>query len=302
MSQAEGLAKTYSFKVETYNGIAIVRETTTGYINASRMCSDNGKKWRSYKQTNQWKDIEKVAEKYIKIDGVSGPSKIGRTQFDVINAENDYKGTYLHPKLIHFVAEYVSVDYAFQVQELMDSINEQVHHQLEEQQLEDKPENSHKLFLSTCETIIDLNMSNHANKQAQESFETIFSYGVRDLPKTNTKSFYEYNDALNKLIANQYLLRENSDTVAIYHVINSSTVAEIKKLIKNKHQTAKRTNRLLFLLNSYYTSELELVKSKFKNETEPNADEYNHSLIDELNNRFMTEFKFNPDKHELSNS
>ena len=46
----------YNFKTETYNGIAIVRETTTGYINASKMCSDNHKTWRKFKVSRNWKD------------------------------------------------------------------------------------------------------------------------------------------------------------------------------------------------------------------------------------------------------
>lgn len=44
------------FKLETYNGISIVREINSGYVNASRMCSDNGKKWRNFTTTKYWKN------------------------------------------------------------------------------------------------------------------------------------------------------------------------------------------------------------------------------------------------------
>ena len=179
----------YEFKVETYNGISIVRETTTNYINASKMCSDNGKKWRSYKQTNQWKEIEKHALKYIKFDDVGGPSNLGRTQFDIINADNNYKGTYIHPKLIHFVAEYVSIEYAFKVAELMDSVNNRVHQQLQQLQLPDTPTNAKPIFEQTINNNIRF-VSEDENKQC---------WGVRETDK------FDYLDSWDKsYIRDQY--------------------------------------------------------------------------------------------------
>ena len=68
----------------------------------------------------------------------------------------EFQGEYVHPKLIHFVAEWISADYAFKVAELMDSINENIHEQIKRENIEDKPENTKQLFLSSVATICDI--------------------------------------------------------------------------------------------------------------------------------------------------
>lgn len=150
MIEAKGSEKSYTFKPETFNGITIIRETNTGYVNVSKMCADNGKKWRQYRQCKQWKEIEKNACKHVQMSGESARLNLGGPlnglSFDVINCGNEFRGTYLHPKLVHFVAEYVSIEYAFKVSELMDSINTAVHEELEQKQLPDTPENAKPVF------------------------------------------------------------------------------------------------------------------------------------------------------------
>lgn len=143
----------WNFEKKTYNGIEIIVETNSGYVNASQMCSSNGKLWRQYKTTNQWKEIVEIYDEFIKpneiskeIQGVAFPTP----QFD-IKITRDFQGTYVHPKLVHFVAEYVSKRYAFKVAELMDSINDQVHQQLQQKQLPDTPTNAQPIFEQTIE-------------------------------------------------------------------------------------------------------------------------------------------------------
>lgn len=146
----------WNFEKKTYNGIEIIVETNTGYVNASQMCSANGKTWRQYKTTNQWKEIVQIFAEFIKpneickkIQGVDFPTP----QFD-IKITRDFQGTYIHPKLVHFVAEYVSKQYAFKVSELMDSINKAVHEELEQKQLPDTPENAKPVFDRKVDEIV----------------------------------------------------------------------------------------------------------------------------------------------------
>ena len=40
---------------------------------------------------------------------------------------NELRGTYVHPELIHFIAEWVSLEYAFKVAKIMNMINERQH-------------------------------------------------------------------------------------------------------------------------------------------------------------------------------
>ena len=188
----------YKFKSETYNGISIIRETTTGYVNASQMCSDNNKRWRAFKQTQRWNDILNLFEKYILKTGVSEDDRKMTPSFEAKKGvKPEFQGEYVHPKLVHYIAEYISIDYSYQVQELMDSIDTSIHKQLEEQQLEDNHENSHKLFLSTCETIISL--IDDANKRGQQAFEQQYTYGIRDVDE-NANETIIINNAVHDLL------------------------------------------------------------------------------------------------------
>ena len=108
-----------NFETKTYNSVSIIRNTEDGYVNASQMCSSNNKKWRNYKNTQQWKACIE-AFRTLTDEGVQkwAPS------YYLENVAPKYQGEYIHPKLVHFVAEYCSVEYAFKVAHIMDKINE----------------------------------------------------------------------------------------------------------------------------------------------------------------------------------
>ena len=55
---------------------------------------------------------------------------------------NDYKGTYVHPKLINYIAIWASPNYDIYVGDIMDQINDKVREELNKQQLPDTVENS----------------------------------------------------------------------------------------------------------------------------------------------------------------
>ena len=48
-----------------------------------------------------------------------------------------YRGTYVHPKLINYIAIWASPKYAIYVGKIMDQINDKVHEKLDEQDKED---------------------------------------------------------------------------------------------------------------------------------------------------------------------
>lgn len=177
------------FECQTYNAVSIIREQNTSYVNASRMCSDNGKKWRQYRQSKQWKQIEQNAKKYIQAPeklvrlNLDGP--LGALEFDINTGSNEFRGTYIHPKLIHFVAEYVNIEYAFQVAELMDSINNSVHEQLQQKQLPDTPENTKPIFETTTQQIT-------SSLRIVSDIENQQCYGIRERDK------FDYLDSWTK--------------------------------------------------------------------------------------------------------
>lgn len=227
--------QTCKFEVKTYNGIEIIFEINTGYFNASQMCSSNDKSWRDYKRTKMYQ--RKLAA-FVKIlgAGIPAPSMIAKN--GVIPR---FQGEYLHPKLIHFVAEYISDEYAFKVAELMDSINDQVHKQLEEKKLDDKPDNSQKLFISTCETIISL--IDDANKRGQQAFEQQFAYGIHDINEKGNEMII-INNAVHDLLKHRETMKTNLHP--LYESVEQYRLNELKKY-KNKPKT-QHTSHMLQLL------------------------------------------------------
>ncbi|EAX85698.1 hypothetical protein TVAG_323180 [Trichomonas vaginalis G3] len=85
---------------------------------------------------------------------------------------NEFK-RYLHTSdLVHFVAEWCSVKYAFYVKDIMDSIDKKVHEKLDEEELEDTVENAKPLFEEEVRKM----------REKQLEHERELCYGYRDSP------------------------------------------------------------------------------------------------------------------------
>ena len=137
-----------NFETKTYNGVSIIINKDDGYVNASQMCSSNGKAWRNYKNTKSWKSIKNAFERRY-----SEGARIHAPSYFLEKVAPKYQGEYIHPKLVHFVAEYCSIDYAFSVAEIMDSINDKVHEVLKEKELDDTTENAKPIFIEVAKQI-----------------------------------------------------------------------------------------------------------------------------------------------------
>ena len=128
-----------TFTKGTYNGIAILIRDKDGYVNASKLGNDTR---RARKFVNSDK-FNEMCKKWMKIRcAQKGADPEMTPKYQLLNVSNEFKGTYIHPKLVHFVAEWVDLEYAFTVSEIMDSINDKVHEELNKQQLPDTVENS----------------------------------------------------------------------------------------------------------------------------------------------------------------
>ena len=167
-----------NFKEESYAGISVLFETNSGYFNASRMCSDNGKKWRNHKTTKDWKNKVAALEKRLEMAASDG-ALIRAASFSAKNVKPEWQGEYVHPKLIHFVAEFVSDDYAFMVADLMESINEHAHKKLE---IEHKPITNANVKREVEQTVKTFkSFIDEANKKAQREYERQTCWGSRDM-------------------------------------------------------------------------------------------------------------------------
>ena len=196
-----------NFEVKTYNGISIIVNNNDGYINASQMCSSNNKQWRHFKNTKMWKNITEAFDKRYLNE---------KSSYYINKASPQYQGEYIHPKLVHFVAEYCSVDYAFAVAELMDSINNKVHEALEKQHLQDTVENAKPVFNDTVKRIslkIDIDLHNSRYWGIRDDIHKLDSYERDDLKRDIDK----YNNIKKQLNEARDKLNEWNEFIPTYH-------------------------------------------------------------------------------------
>lgn len=141
---------TYTFDIKTYNGVSIIVNNETGYVNASKMGSEN-RRTRKFLQTDKFQEICAFFKETSVRPKTGTP--ILEPILEIMNVRNEFKGIYVHPKLVHFVAEWVDLRYAFMVSSIMDSINNKVHEVLEEKQIEDTVENTKPILENVVSSI-----------------------------------------------------------------------------------------------------------------------------------------------------
>ena len=108
-----------TFTRSDYNGISILIRDADGYVNATKLCNNYGKEFRQYKRYDEWKEI---------IEEFEGSGNSRHPYYELKNGYiGELTGTYIHPDLIHFVAHWCSVKYAFKVAAIMNKLNERQH-------------------------------------------------------------------------------------------------------------------------------------------------------------------------------
>ncbi|KAI5496242.1 hypothetical protein TVAGG3_0797000 [Trichomonas vaginalis G3] len=162
-----------TFTKGTYNGIEVLRRDKDGYINATKMAREAGKLNHLNRFLNSAK-IQEILEFWMNEYGGAKSGSTSKQAFYELTKGviNEFKGIYIHPDLVHFVAEWCSVKYAFYVKDIMDSIDKKVHEKLDEEELEDTVENAKPLFEEEVRKM--------CKKQLEHECE--LCYGYRDSP------------------------------------------------------------------------------------------------------------------------
>jgi hypothetical protein len=135
------------FAEASFLGVTIFMRKSDGYVSATKIAKDVDKDVNQYFRTAAWKRTEEYWEKYI---------AFGKKARDVVrNGPSGGRGTYIHPDLVHFVAEAYNMEYAFRVVRIMNGMNRAVHAELREKGLDDTAENSGALFEEIVELFDD---------------------------------------------------------------------------------------------------------------------------------------------------
>ena len=110
------------FTRSDYNGVSIIIRDKDGFINATKIAKDNGKQKNldKYFKSDKWKEIHEAFKNSL-------PKKVGGDKIELIytikTGTQEIYGSYVHPELIHFVAEWCDISYAFKVSAIMNNIN-----------------------------------------------------------------------------------------------------------------------------------------------------------------------------------
>jgi hypothetical protein len=124
------------FTIGSYNGFNLTIHDKTGYVNASKLCDDISstecieRRFRDFKSRGKWKNIKEI---WVRVE-TSTPNSEPIYQLNK-GYDNDFKGFYVHPDLIHYVAEWASLKNAFKVGIIMNLLNQR--NQITQETLDD---------------------------------------------------------------------------------------------------------------------------------------------------------------------
>lgn len=109
------------FEITKYNDIEIIIDTTTSYINATKLCNSQGKDFRTFCKSKRFHALTKIFEEN------SDEQKCSVVKYE-LNSRFSYeiRGQYIYPKYINFVCEWCNITYALKVAHMMDLINEEL--------------------------------------------------------------------------------------------------------------------------------------------------------------------------------
>ena len=98
-----------------YAGFDVIMNMESGYINATKLCSDGGKLMKNWLQNNGNKELISYFEEFHRLE-----SK--RMTITVTGGQNTLlRGTYVHPDLIPHIASWVSPAFAYKVSKIVNN-------------------------------------------------------------------------------------------------------------------------------------------------------------------------------------
>ena len=210
------LCNNETFTLSTYNGFKIIIRDSDGFINASYVVKQINDKEKTKKQIKTlFKSVQfQDFENYLKTI-LSGKELI----YNLNEVLKQFRGSYVHPKIINFVCFWCSPTYALLVGEIMDSINEQ-----------------------------NTTVMNKLIKDLQDENNKLKSQIVPDIGDQHENSKYIFIDQINedtfKLIYDQKQIKNQH--YKTFEVLASANVAkntELKKYYTNGHKrTFKKEN------------------------------------------------------------
>ena len=196
----------------TYNGIEIFIRQKDGFINATKLCSSGGRDFNTFKRSQRWRKIIQYYEKYERPKDLQNC----RPLYELRKDYNLMQGQYINPDLIHFVAEWISIEYSFVVKHIMDSINDKVHKILDEKQLPDTVKNAKPVFVDVAKTIapsVDVNIEKSKYWGVRDNIRLLDQWERQDLDD----AIFDYNELKERIAKVESKINEFGAFVERYH-------------------------------------------------------------------------------------
>ena len=97
-----------------YGEFDVIMDTNTGYINATKLCADGGRRYKKWYENKSNKELIEYFN--------GGPNSV-RHSYELRDGakSNNINGTYVHPKLITHIASWVSPAFAWKVSEIVNN-------------------------------------------------------------------------------------------------------------------------------------------------------------------------------------
>lgn len=211
----------------TYFDFRVLIMTQNGYINATKMCQDEGKRFKDWlKNKSSIELINKLAFRLA--------LKITDILIMVKDGDNEYRGTYVHRKLITHFASWISTDTALKVSDIVEEyikreqkkiIDEQAIENMSlKEMLQKSIENSRK---DNAE--LKLSISNLTDEISKLSLDNQITHEKLDIAQ----------DTLNIVVEDRVIKPEDkgmTNTVIIYeYELNKFRIFRVQKRSANKY-------------------------------------------------------------------
>ena len=109
------------FDFTTYNDITVIIHVKSGYYNAGKLCSDNGKRYPDLSRNQSYISYLDAVHKLVQkcTSGILFEFNEGFS--------NKVRGTYVHPLLVDYICTWISPKYRIKVATIMNTINKELH-------------------------------------------------------------------------------------------------------------------------------------------------------------------------------
>ncbi len=239
IEQSKITSNNETFTKGTYNSIDIIIRDKDGYINATALCNQFGRRFAKLQDNKTtWKLYYNTAEKHIR----AYLPNSGGIIYELKKGYNrELYGQYVHPKLVNYIAMWASAEYAFVVSEIMDTVNEYT-------------QAMNKSLIEAKDDIIE-----HLNEMIEEQKQTINELQTRAVPESVKDKHIKLLDEGKKFKISADNKREFKNVICKFHCPASMNMKQIFKQADNKKSPKALSSKPYYVFDKEALEEIKQI-------------------------------------------